>query len=187
MTREEFESALREFEIQVRKRLPSMINIYLVNKGNREQATAFSFLIETLNRQKKALLKDLSKVARPAQKTRFFNVVHNMDSQLRSMNNKEALQQQLKLRRRRIHTPATYDIGSGPEQGNILNVSEDAVLLETKEKISADHEIRLTVSGKNAKGKAIWSIEDPGGEVETGVKLTQISEEFIDEIKKLID
>ncbi|MDT8271853.1 MAG: PilZ domain-containing protein, partial [Desulfomonilia bacterium] len=89
--------------------------------------------------------------------------------------------------RRRIHTPAIYDIGSGPEQGKILNMSEDGVLLETNEKISADHEIRLTVSGKNAKGKAIWSIADPSGEVETGVKLTQISEEFIDEIKKLID
>ncbi|MGC9324646.1 MAG: hypothetical protein ACP5G0_07860 [Desulfomonilia bacterium] len=187
MTREEFEIALREFETQIRRRLPSMINVYLANRGNREQEAAFTFLMESLNRQRKMLHRDLPKVARQEQKTRFFNAVYTMDSQFRSMHNKESLQQQMKLRRHRIHAPAVYDIGTGPEEGDILNVNEDGVLLKTAEKVSVDREVRLSVSGKNARGKAIWSISCPSGEVETGVKLIDISEEFLDEIKKLID
>ncbi|MCK7509122.1 MAG: hypothetical protein MZV70_37185 [Desulfobacterales bacterium] len=40
------------------------------------------------------MLKDLSKVARLEQKTRYFNATYNMDSQLRSMGNRDAFKQQ---------------------------------------------------------------------------------------------
>ncbi|MBN2297563.1 MAG: hypothetical protein JXM72_03160 [Deltaproteobacteria bacterium] len=184
MNREEFEHSLKEFEITIRKRLPSMINIYLANRGNREQETAFNHLVETLQRQKKVLLKDVSKVARHEQKVRYFNAMYNMDSQLRSMNNKDAHQKHMKFRHHRISAPLVYDIGEGPETGDLLNVSEDGILLKTMEKISADHEVKMSVSGKTARGKAMWSITDSSGQAETGVKLMETSEDFLKELKK---
>ncbi len=186
MTREDFEITLKEFESQIKKKLPSMINSYLMNRGNREFETAFIHLLETLGRQRKTLLKDLTKVARLEQKTRYFNAANNMDSQLRSMGNREALKQQTKLRKHRVHAPLIYDLGAGPVEGDLLNADDLGVLLETTEKVSIDHEVRITLSGKKAHGKAMWSIPDEKGRMETGVKLLNASDDFMEEIKKII-
>jgi hypothetical protein len=186
MTREEFEISLKEFESQIKKKLPSMINSYLMNRGNREFEAAFTHLVETLGRQRKNLLKDLTKVARLEQKTRYFNATNNMDSQLRSMGNRDALKQQTKLRQHRIHAPLVYDLGAGPEEGDLLNADDVGVLLETMEKVSIDHEVRINLAGKKARGKAMWSIPDETGRMETGVKLLNPSEDFLEELKKII-
>ena len=186
MTREEFEISLKEFESQIKKKLPSMINSYLINRGNREFEAAFTHLVETLGRQRKNLLKDLTKVARLEQKTRYFNATYNMDSQLRSMGNRDALKQQAKLRQHRVHAPLVYDLGAGPEEGDLLNADDAGVLLETIEKVSIDHEVRINLAGKKARGKAMWSIPDETGRMETGVKLLNPSEDFLEELKKII-
>ena len=186
MTREEFEISLKEFESQIKKKLPSMINSYLINRGNREFEAAFTHLVETLGRQRKNLLKDLTKVARLEQKTRYFNATNNMDSQLRSMGNRDALKQQAKLRQHRVHAPLVYDLGAGPEEGDLLNADDAGVLLETMEKVSIDHEVRINLAGKKARGKAMWSIPDDTGRMETGVKLLNPSEDFLEELKKII-
>lgn len=186
MTREEFEISLKEFESQIKKKLPSMINSYLINRGNREFEAAFTHLVETLGRQRKNLLKDLTKVARLEQKTRYFNATNNMDSQLRSMGNRDALKQQAKLRQHRVHAPLVYDLGAGPEEGDLLNADDVGVLLETMEKVSIDHEVRINLAGKKARGKAMWSIPDETGRMETGVKLLNPSEDFLEELKKII-
>jgi hypothetical protein len=186
MTREEFEISLKEFESQIKKKLPSMINTYLMNRGNREFEAAFTHLVETLGRQRKNLLKDLTKVARLEQKTRYFNATNNMDSQLRSMGNRDALKQQTKLRQHRVHAPLVYDLGTGPEEGDLLNADDLGVLLETMEKVSIDHEVRINLAGKRARGKAMWSIPDETGRMETGVKLLNPSEDFLEELKKVI-
>ncbi len=186
MTREEFEISLKEFESQIKKKLPSMINSYLMNRGNREFEAAFTHLVETLGRQRKNLMKDLTKVARLEQKTRYFNATNNMDSQLRSMGNRDALKQQTKLRQHRVHAPLVYDLGAGPEEGDLLNADDVGVLLETMEKVSIDHEVRINLAGKKARGKAMWSIPDETGRMETGVKLLNPSEDFLEELKKII-
>ena len=186
MNREEFETALKDFEMQVKKKLPSMINSYLVNKGNREYEASFNHLIDTLQRIKKTLLKDVSRAARHEQKLRYFNAIYNMDSQLRSMDNKESLQRHLKFRRRRMSAPVVYDIGEGPEDGDLLNMDEDGLLLKTQEKVSVDREVQVSVSGKKASGKAVWSLVDNSGSVETGIKLTEAPKDFVKEIKKIL-
>jgi hypothetical protein len=186
MTREEFEISLKEFESQIKKKLPSMINSYIMNRGNREFEAAFTHLIETLGRQRKNLLKDLTKVARLEQRTRYFNATNNMDSQLRSMGNRDALKQQTKLRQHRVHAPLVYDLGAGPEEGDLLNADEAGVLLETTEKVSIDHEVRINLAGKKARGKAMWSIPDETGRIETGVKLLNPAEDFMEELQKII-
>ncbi len=186
MTREEFEWALKDFETQVKKKLPSMINTYLANRGNREFEAAYTHLVETLQRQRKTLLKDLSKVAKLEQKIRYFNAIYNMDSQLRSMGNRDALKQQMKLRQRRIHAPVVYDIGGGPEEGDLLNVQNEGILLGTAEKVSPDHEVKVSIAGKKARGKAMWSIPDDSGQVETGVRLLNPSDDFLEEVKKIL-
>ena len=56
MTREEFEAMLKDFEVQVKKRLPSMINTYLANRGNREYEASWKHIIETINRQSKYVI-----------------------------------------------------------------------------------------------------------------------------------
>ncbi len=186
MNREEFEHSLKEFESQIKKKLPSMINSYLVNRRNREVEAAFTHFVEMLSKQRKALLRDLSKVAKLEQKTRYFNIVYNMDSQLRSMGNRDVLKQQMDLRRHRVHAPVVYDLGGGPEEGDLLNADEAGVLLETSEKVSIDHEVRIDLDGKKARGKTMWSIPDDEGRVETGVKLLNPSEDFMKEVKKLL-
>lgn len=184
MTREEFEVILKDFETQVKKRLPSIINSYLVNKGNREYEASYKHLINMLQKQKKTLLKDVSKVARHEQKIRYFNTIYNMDSQLRSMENKDTLQQHLKFRRHRMSAPVVYDIGEGPENGDLLNADGEGLLLKTQEKVSLDKEVRVSVSGKKARGKAIWSLVDDAGNVETGIKLTEAPDDFLQEVKQ---
>jgi hypothetical protein len=186
MTREEFELALKEFETGIKKKLPSMINTYLTNRGNREYEAAFNHLVETLQRQRKVMLKDMSKVARLEQKVRYFNATYNMDAQLRSMGNRDALKQQMKLRRRRIHAPVVYDVGGGPEEGELLNIQEEGILLETTEKVSPDHEVKLTIGGKKARGKAMWSIPEASGQAETGIRLLNPSDDFLEEVKKIL-
>ncbi|MRR14455.1 hypothetical protein EG833_03310 [archaeon] len=161
-----------------------MINSYLINKGNREYEASFKHLIDVLQRQRKVLLKYVSKVARHEQKVRYFNAIYNMDSQLRSMDNKDALQKHLKFRHHRMGTPVVYDIGEGPEKGDILNVDGDGLLLKTQEKVTKDHEVCVSVSGKSARGKVRWSLVDDSGAVETGVKLVEVSDEFLDEVKQ---
>lgn len=184
MNREEFEKTLKDFETQVKKRLPAMINSFLVNKGNREYEASFNHLVDMLQRTRKELLKDLSKVAKHEQKVRYFNAIYNMDSQLRSMGNKDAHQRHLKFRRHRMSAPVVYDIGTGPEEGDLLNVDEEGILLKTAEKVSVDHEVRILVSGKQARGKAIWSLKDDSGNVETGVKFLEASEDFLQEVRR---
>lgn len=184
MNREEFQKVLKDFEVQIRKRLPAMINSYLANRGNREYEAAFNHLIDTLQRTRKELLKDLSKVARHEQKLRYFNAIYNLDSQLRSMGNKDVRQKHLRFRRRRLAAPVVYDIGEGPEQGGLLNVAEEGILLKTAEKVPVDREIRVLVCGKKARGKAIWSLADESGNVETGVRFLEVSEDFLKEIKE---
>lgn len=186
MTREEFEEALKAFETEIKKKLPSMINSYLMNRGNREYEAAFTHLVETLQRQRKAMLRDLSRVARHEQKIRYFNAIYNMDSQLRSMGNRDAFKQQLKLRQRRIHAPVVYDIGEGPQTGDILNMQDEGLLMETAEKVSPDHEVKVSIAGKNARGKTMWSIPDSSGQAETGVKLLNPSEDFLKEVRKIL-
>lgn len=186
MDRDEFESALRDFEMQVKKKLPSMINSFLVNKGNREFEASFKHLIETLQRLRKSLLKDVSKAARHEQRIRYFNSVYNMDSQLRSMDNKESLKRHLQFRRHRMTAPIVYDIGEGPENGDLLNVDEEGLLLKTQEKVSVDQEVWVSVSGKKARGKTRWSLVDDSGNVETGVKLVEAPEDFVKEIKRVL-
>ncbi|MFY9399454.1 MAG: hypothetical protein WAR22_13930 [Desulfomonilia bacterium] len=184
MNREEFEKALRDFEIQVKKKLPGMINTYLMNRGNREFEIAFTHLLEMLQKTRRELLKDVSKVARHEQKVRYFNAVYNLDSQLRSMGNKELRQKHLKFRRRRMAEPVVYDIGEGPETGDLLNVDEEWLLIKTAEKVSPDKEIKVSISGKQARGKAMWSVADDSGSAETGVRFVEVSEEFLKEIRE---
>jgi hypothetical protein len=186
MTREEFERALKEFETQIKKRLPSVINSYLLNRGNREFEASFTHTVNTLDKQRKALLKDLTKVAKLDQKTRYFNAAYNMDSQLRSMGNRDALKQQAKLRHHRVHTPVVYDLGGGPEEGGLLNADDAGVLLETSVKVSIDHEVKIDLAGKKARGKAMWSIPDEEGRMETGIKLLNPSEDFLKELQKIL-
>jgi len=186
MTREEFEFLLKEFESQIKKKLPSMINNFLINRGNREFETAYNYFIEALERQRKNLLKDLTKVAKLEQKTRFFNAVYNMDSQLRSMDKRENFKQQAKLRKHYVHVPLVYDLGTGPEEGDLLNADDVGVLLETAEKVSIDHEVRIDLGGKKARGKAMWSLPDETGRIETGVKLLNPTDDFKEEVKKIL-
>lgn len=183
MTREEFEAMLKDFEVQVKKRLPSMINTYLANRGNREYEASWKHLLDTLQRQRKDLLKNVSKVARHEQKIKYFNTIYNMDSQLRSMGHKDAYQQHLKFRHRRTEAPLVYDIGQGPEEGGLLNAEDDNLLLKTREKVSSNRDMKISIAGKTAKGKAVWSIKDVSGSVETGVKITDATDEFLKEIK----
>jgi hypothetical protein len=102
------------------------------------------------------------------------------------MGNRDALKQQAKLRQHRVHAPLVYDLGAGPEEGDLLNADDAGVLLETMEKVSIDHEVRINLAGKKARGKAMWSIPDETGRMETGVKLLNPSEDFLEEIKKII-
>jgi hypothetical protein len=58
--------------------------------------------------------------------------------------------------------------------------------LETTEKVSIDHEVRINLSGKKARGKAMWSIPDDTGRMETGVRLVNPSDDFMEEVKKIL-
>jgi len=187
MTAQEFENALREFEINVQKRMPSMVNVYLANRGVREHETTFNHFIETLKRQRASLLKDVPRIAKPAQKIRYFNTVYNMDSQLRSMGNRDVLKDRLKKRRHTIEAPVDYDVGQGPETGTLINVFDDGVLLKTSRKVALDHEVVVMIAGAQARGRAMWSIPADNGNVETGIKLIDIPQELAAELNKFME
>ncbi len=187
MNAQEFENALRDFELNVQKRMPSMVNIYLANRGVREHETNFNHFIENLKRQRAQILKDVPRVAKPAQRIRYFNTVYNMDSQLRSMGNRDALKDRLKKRRHTMETPVNYDIGQGPEPGTLVNVFDEGVLLKTSHKVAPDHEVVVMIAGTQARGKALWSIPSDNGNVETGIKLIDIPQELAAELNKFMN
>lgn len=186
MTREEFERSLVDFETKVKKRLPSVIGSYLANRNNRDFESAFTYLVESLERQRKLLLRDLGKVARLDQKTRYFNAVTSLDAQLRSMGNRGALMDQMRLRQHRTRVPVTYDIGRGPERGDILNAEGLGIVIETAEKVGLEGDIVLELKGKKAKGKAMWSIPEDTGRAQTGVRLVSPPDDFVEEVRSII-
>ncbi len=187
MNKDEFERSLVDFEAKIRKRLPSVIGAHLANKGNRDFEASFTHLVEALDRQRRLLLQDLSRVARLEQRVRYFNAVSAMDAQLRSMGNREALKDQLRLRRRRVRVPVVYDLGSGPESGELLNAQGLGVVIETSGKVPVESEITIELQGKKARGRAMWSVAGRCGPAETGVALVSPSEEFVEEVERHIE
>jgi hypothetical protein len=187
MTPQEFENALKDFELNVQKRMPSMVNVYLANRGVREHETTFNHFIENLKRQRAVILRDIPRLAKPAQKIRYFNTVYNMDSQLRSMGNRDILKDRMRKRRHTMEAPVNYDIGQGPEAGTLINVFDDGVLLKTSHKVALDHEVVVMMSGCSVRGKAVWSIASENGNAETGVKLIDVPQELITELNKLME
>jgi len=187
MNRQEFEKALKVFETEVKKRLPSMINITLANRGSREHEFAFRQFIEGLERQRRALLKAVTKVARHAQKLRFMNAGYNMDSQLRSMEGKEAFKRHMRTRHKTIEAPVLYDAGSGPKEGRILNITDDGMLLKTSDKIAPNQELKVSLSGKDAKAKAVWSLTTDDGGSETELRLIDVAKDLIKELETISD
>ncbi|MEA2102467.1 MAG: hypothetical protein U9P80_07820 [Thermodesulfobacteriota bacterium] len=187
MERDEFEKALMDFEMKVRKRLPSMINISLGGQGGREQEISFKYFLETLERQRKLLMREQSKGVRSSQRMRFLNTCYNMDSQLKSMNNRDVHQRHLKLRHHRLNVPVVYDVGEGPEQGRLLNMTDDGVLLSTREQMHIDQELHLSVSGERGKAKTLWSMSTQEGQVETELRLVDASPDLMDKLKKKVD
>jgi hypothetical protein len=188
MEKEEFEKTLVEFEKLVRKKLPAMINMTIATKGNREMQNNFNYFIETLKRMRTSITRELEKVARPAQRMRFFNTVNTMESLLRAMYGRNNIQERLKQKQHKIHEHVTYSSGQGLVDSELLNVFEDGVLLKTFEKMPLEKEINITLGdGRNVHGKVIWSIPEKDGSIETGVKLNEVSGKLDDELNRLID
>ncbi|HEY9160548.1 MAG TPA: PilZ domain-containing protein [Desulfomonilia bacterium] len=188
MEKDEFEKSLEEFEKLVRKKLPAMINMAMAAKDNREIQSNFNFFIETLKREKNAINRDIERVARPAQRMRFFNTINTMESLLRAMKGRNSIQERLRQKQHTLHEHITYNSGQGAVDGELLNVFQDGLLLKTSEKLSIDKEIELVLDdGRNMRGKVIWSIPEGDGCVETGVKLDNVSSALDDELHKLID
>lgn len=188
MEKEEFEKALVEFEKLVRKKLPAMINMTIAAKGNRELQNNFNYFIETLKRMRTSITRELEKVARPAQRMRFFNTVNTMESLLRAMYGRNTIQERLKQKQHKIHEQVTYNAGQGSIDGEILNIFEEGVLLKTFEKMPLEKEINITLGdGRNVHGKVIWSVPEEDGSVETGVKLNEVSGNLDDKLHRLID
>ena len=188
MEKEEFEKALVEFEKLVRKKLPAMINMTMASKGNRELQNNFNFFIESLKRMRTSITRELERVARPAQRMRFFNTINTMESLLRAMYGRNSIQERLKQKQHKIHEHVTYNSGQGSVDGEILNVFEDGVLLKTFEKMPLEKEIDVTLSdGRNVHGKVIWSIIEDDGSVETGVKLNEAFSNLDGKLHSLID
>jgi hypothetical protein len=188
MEKEEFEKALVEFEKLVRKKLPAMINMTIATKGNREMQNNFNYFIETLKRMRTTITRELEKVARPAQRMRFFNTANTMESLLRAMYGRNSIQERLKQKQHKIHEQVTYNSGQGSIESEILNVFEDGVLLKTFEKMSLEREIDITLGdGRNVHGKVIWSIPEEDGSVETGVKLNEYPSKLDNKLHNLID
>ncbi len=194
MDRHELENALKDFEMQVRKRLPSMINITLANRGSREHEFNFRQFIETLKKKRRTLMKESSKIGRHEQKTRFLNASYSMDSQLKSMEGKEAFKKRVRMRHRRLEAPVVYDAGSGPKVGKVLSVQDDSMLLETLENVPLNKEINIKVSGRDTRGRVVRSLPSADKQVrEIEIKLTEaqsheeIMKELSDIMKKLED
>jgi hypothetical protein len=186
MTREEFEKILTEVETLARKKLPAMINIALINKGNQDQERTFQQFMDKLQRYRKALLKELERVARPAQKVRYFNVTYSIDAQLRSMAKRDEFQKFTRLKQHKAEIHVTYDIGSGPREGKILNVLGGELLLSTDDTIPTNHEIELSFAQKSAKGKTTWSAPTPNAHIETGVRLGNGAADLVKEVESLL-
>ncbi len=188
MEKDEFEKTLVEFEKLVRKKLPAMINMAMAARGNREIQSNFNFFIETLKRERNTINRDIERVARPAQRMRFFNTINTMESLLRAMQGRNTIQERLRQKQHKIHEHITYNSGQGAFDGELLNVFQDGFLLKTSEKMSVDKEIELILDdGRNVHGKVIWSIPEGDGSVETGVKINDVSSKLDDELHKLID
>jgi hypothetical protein len=188
MEKDEFEKSLEEFEKLVRKKLPAMINMSMAARGNREIQSNFNFFIETLKRERNAITRDIERVARPAQRMRFFNTLNTMESLLRAMQGRNSIQERLRQKQHTMHEHVTYNLGQGSVDGELLNVFQDGFLLKTAEKLVIDKEIELLLSdGRNVHGKVIWSIPEGDGSVETGIKLNDVSSQLDDELHKLID
>jgi hypothetical protein len=188
MDKDEFEKTLVEFEKLVRKKLPAMINMAMAARGNREIQSNFNFFIETLKRERNAINRDIERVARPAQRMRFFNTINTMESLLRAMQGRNTIQERLRQKQHTLHEHITYNSGQGAVDGELLNVFHDGLLLKTSEKMAVDKEIELILDdGRNMHGKVIWSIPEDDGSVETGVKLNDVSSKLDDELHKLID
>jgi hypothetical protein len=188
MEKEEFEKALVEFEKLVRKKLPAMINMTMAAKGNRELQNNFNYFIETLKRMRTSITRELERVARPAQRMRFFNTINTMESLLRAMYGRNTIQERLKQKQHKINEHVTYNSGQGFVDGEILNVFEDGVLLKTFEKMPFDKEIDVTLGdGRSVQGKVIWSITEEDGSVETGVKLNEVSSKLDGKLHRLTD
>ncbi len=188
MEKEEFEKSLVEFEKLVRKKLPAMINMAMAARGNREIQSNFNFFIETLKRERNSINRDIERVARPAQRMRFFNTINTMESLLRAMQGRNTIQERLRQKQHTIHEHITYNSGRGAVDGELLNVFQDGLLLKTSERMAVDKEIELILDdGRNVHGKVIWSIPEGDGSVETGVKINDVSSKLDDELHKLID
>jgi len=99
MDKDEFEKQLLEFEKNVRKKLPAMINITMASKGNREVVANFNFFIESLRRSRTAITRDLERYARPAQRMRFFNTINTMESLIRAMYGRNSIQERLRQKK----------------------------------------------------------------------------------------
>jgi hypothetical protein len=177
-----------EFEKLVRKKLPAMINMTMAAKGNRELQNNFNYFIETLKRMRTSITRELEKVARPAQRMRFFNTVNTMESLLRAMYGRSSIQERLKQKQHKINEHVTYNSGQGSVDGEILNVFKDGILLKTSEKMPVDKEIDVTLGdGRNVQGKVIWSITEEDGSVETGVKLNEVTSKLDSKLHRLTD
>jgi hypothetical protein len=188
MEKEEFEKALLEFEKLVRKKLPAVINMSLATKGNLEMQNNLFFFIETLKRIRTSISRDLERVARPAQRMRFFNTINTMESLLRAMSGRNSIQERIKQKQHKIHEHVTYNSGQGSVDGEILNVFEDGILLKTLEKMPLEKDIDVTLGdGRNIHGRVIWSITENDGSIETGVKLNEVSSTLDEELHRLID
>jgi hypothetical protein len=188
MEKEEFEKALVEFEKLVRKKLPAMINMTMAAKGNRELQNNFNYFIETLKRMRTSITRELERVARPAQRMRFFNTINTMESLLRAMYGRNTIQERLKQKQHKINEHVTYNSGQGSVDGEILNVFKDGILLKTSEKMSVDKEIDVKLGdGRNVQGKVIWSITEEDGSVETGVKLNEVTSKLDSKLHRLTD
>ena len=105
MNNNEFDHAIDDFEEQVRRRLPAMINVQLAHRGNREQEVAFQHFVDGLKRQRKNLLRELGGYSRQSQKISYFNATYNMDSQLRSMENRAIFREKIRAHHLRSDAP----------------------------------------------------------------------------------
>ncbi len=93
---------------------------------------------------------------RSGEKTRYFNVVYNMDSQLRSMDNRDAFKAQMNSGAAGSMHGGVRPWG-GPEEGESSMPTMRCAPGDHR-KGFRDHEVRISLDGKKARGKAMWSI-----------------------------
>jgi hypothetical protein len=111
-----------------------------------------------------------------------------MESMLRAMSGRNSIQDRLKQKQHKIHEHAAYNAGQDQEDGEILNVFDDGVLMKTHEKLPVDRDLDIILDdGKHVHGKVIWSVKETDGSVETGIKLDNVTSELDEELHRLID